>query len=284
MPLKRVALPEFSPMDYTQAAATAAFLEKRGFGGADAGIVLGTGLSGLANAVSGATRIPYAEIPGFPLSTVESHAGQLITGTISGKKVVAMQGRFHFYEGYDFRKATFPIRVMKHLGIQTLLLSNAAGSLNPMFRKGELMLLDDHINLLPGNPLIGPNDDRWGPRFPDMSRPYDPVLSKAAFGYAEEAGVRLHKGVYASVPGPNLETRAEYRFLRNIGADAVGMSTVPEVIVARHMDMKCLAISVLTDECDPDDLKPVSLEEIIHAAGLAEPGLNKLFKLLLQSV
>lgn len=271
-------------MDFDQAAEAAAFLEARGFGSVPVGIVLGTGLSGLANAITEKVEIPYSAIPGFPLSTVESHAGKLITGQLSGHPVVAMQGRFHYYEGYDFRKAVFPIRVLKHLGITTLLLSNAAGALNLSYQKGDLMLLDDHINLLPGNPLMGPNEDRWGPRFPDMGRPYDQELASKARAVAATLGVQLQTGVYVSVSGPNLETRAEYRFLRTIGADAVGMSTVPEVIVARHMNMRCLAVSVITDVCDPDHLMPVSLEEIIEAANLAEPSLNRLFSGLVTSL
>jgi purine-nucleoside phosphorylase len=271
-------------MTYESAIATAAFLEKEGVIQPDAGIILGTGLSGLPGFISHPLEIPYSAIPGFPLSTVESHAGKLIYGDLAGKKVVIMQGRFHFYEGYDFVKATFPIRVLHATRIRVLMLSNAAGSLNPDFHKGALMLLDDHINLLPGNPLIGPNDDRWGPRFPDMGHPYNENLNAMAMRCAAELGVTLHKGMYAAVPGPNLETRAEYRFLMKIGADAVGMSTVPEVITAHHMGLPCVAVSVLTDECDPDHLVPVSLQEIIQAAQTAEPNLNNLFLLMLKNI
>jgi purine-nucleoside phosphorylase len=269
-------------MNYESANTTAAFLKLQGVHNPDAGIVLGTGLSGLARSIEQPLEIPYTSIPGFPLSTVESHAGKLIYGTLAGKKVVVMQGRFHFYEGYDFVKATFPIRVLHATGIRVLMLSNAAGSLNSDFRKGDLMLLDDHINMLPGNPLIGPNEDRWGPRFPDMSHPYNENLNALAVRSAGELGITLHKGVYAAVPGPNLETRAEYRFLMKIGADAVGMSTVPEVITAHHMGLPCVAVSVLTDECNPDHLVPVSLEEIIRTAQTAEPNLNNMFRLMLK--
>ena len=225
--------------------------------------------------------IPYERIPNFPVSTVESHKGQLLLGTLSGKEVVAMQGRFHFYEGYSMQQLSFPVRVMKLLGINTLLVSNAAGALNPEYKKGELMLLDDHINLQGDNPLIGKNEDFFGLRFPDMSAPYDKDLQNRMLAAASELGIKLHTGVYAAVPGPMLETRAEYRYLRRIGADVVGMSTVPEIICARHMNMRCLAISVITDECDPDHLQPVTLEEIIAVAGTADKKLSELFKALL---
>ncbi len=238
------------------------------------GIVLGTGLGHLADAIDVATSIPYDEIPGFPLSTVESHSGRLLVGTLGGKAVVAMQGRFHLYEGYSAQEITFPIRVMKALGVDTVVVSNAAGGLNPLYRRGDLMLIEDHINLQGANPLIGPNVDAWGPRFPDMSDPYTKDLREIARAVALEKGIRLHEGVYAVVTGPNLETRAEYRFLRQIGGDVVGMSTVPEVIVARHMGMRAMAISVVTDECFPDCLAPVSLPEILEAANEAQPKLT----------
>jgi purine-nucleoside phosphorylase len=238
----------------------------------------------MGNSIHNVVEIPYSEIDGFPLSTVVSHCGNLLFGELAGKSVVAMSGRFHFYEGYDFRKATCPVRVLKESGISVLILSNASGALNPAFRKGDLMLLNDHINLLPGNPLIGPNEERWGPRFPDMSHPYDKQLAAHAECAALGLNIRLHKGVYASVPGPNLETRAEYRFLRTIGADAVGMSTVPEVITAHHMGIRCLAVSVITDECDPDNLHPVSLQEIIAAATAAEPALNRLLTKVIEKI
>jgi len=260
----------------TAAKETALFLKQRGFIDPEIGIVLGTGLSGLSSLIDDKHEVSYEEIPGFPVSTVESHAGKLLFGTIQGKTVVALQGRFHFYEGYDFIKATFPIRVLKELGIRNLILSNAAGALNPDFKKGSVMLVTDHINMLPGNPLIGRNEEEWGPRFPDMSEAYNNKSGTLALQCAAAAGIQLNSGVYVSVAGPNLETRAEYRFLRLIGADAVGMSTVPEVIVARHMGLPVVAFSVLTDECDPDNLKPVSLDEILKIAGEAEKDLTRL--------
>ena len=238
------------------------------------GIVLGAGLGHLADAIEVETAIPYDEIPGFPLSTVESHSGRLLVGTLGGKAVVAMQGRFHLYEGYSAQEVTFPVRVMKALGVETLVVSNAAGGLNPLYRRGDLMLIEDHINLQGANPLIGANVEAWGPRFPDMSDPYTRELREIARAVALETGIRLHEGVYAVVTGPNLETRAEYRFLRQIGGDVVGMSTVPEVIVARHMGMRAMAISVVTDECFPDCLAPVSLPEILEAANEAQPKLT----------
>ena len=227
------------------------------------GIVLGTGLGGLVSEIEIEKSIPYNFIPHFPISTVESHFGRLIFGTIKGLSVVAMQGRFHYYEGYSMQEITFPVRILKKLGVETIFISNAAGGLNPEYRQGDLMVIDDHINLQSENPLAGPNMESFGPRFPDMSQPYDPSLMEMAQEFARENEIRLHKGVYVAVNGPNLETRAEYRFLRQIGADVVGMSTVPEVIVARHMDLRVFAISVITDECDPDNLKPVDVEEII---------------------
>ncbi len=245
------------------------------------GIILGTGLHRLAEEMQIRESIPYERIPHFPVSTVESHKGQLLLGTLSGKEVVAMQGRFHFYEGYSMQQLSFPVRVMKLVGINILLVSNAAGALNPEYKKGELMLLDDHINLQGDNPLIGKNEDFFGLRFPDMSAPYDKDLQNRMLAAASELGIKLHTGVYAAVPGPMLETRAEYRYLRRIGADVVGMSTVPEIICARHMNMRCLAISVITDECDPDHLQPVTLEEIIAVAGTADKKLSELFKALL---
>ena len=245
------------------------------------GIILGTGLHRLAEEMQIRESIPYERIPHFPVSTVESHKGQLLLSTLSGKEVVAMQGRFHFYEGYSMQQLSFPVRVMKLLGINTLLVSNAAGALHPEYKKGELMLLDDHINLQGDNPLIGKNEDFFGHRFPDMSAPYDKDLQNRMLAASSKLGIKLHSGVYAAVPGPMLETRAEYRYLRRIGADVVGMSTVPEIICARHMNMRCLAISVITDECDPDHLQPVTLEEIIAVAGTADKKLSELFKALL---
>ncbi len=237
------------------------------------GVILGTGLGQLAAAIEVEVAIPYDEIPGFPLSTVESHSGRLLIGHLGGKAVVAMQGRFHLYEGYSAQEITFPVRVMNALGVETLLVSNAAGGMNPLYRRGDVMLIEDHINLQGANPLVGPNVDAWGPRFPDMSDPYTKELREMARAVALEKGIRLHEGVYVVVTGPNLETRAEYRFLRQIGADVVGMSSVPEILVARHMGMRTMAVSVVTDECFPDCLAPVSLPEILEAADAAQPKL-----------
>ncbi len=244
--------------------------------GARVGIILGTGLGRLAAEIDARETVGYDEIPHFPLSTVESHDGRLIAGTLRGVEVLAMQGRFHLYEGYSAWQITLPVRVMAALGVETLLISNAAGGMNPLYRRGDLMLTTDHINLQGANPLTGANVDEWGPRFPDMSEPYDRTLRDAAEAAALERGIRLQQGVYVAVVGPNLETRAEYRFLRGIGADVVGMSTVPEVIVARHQGLRCLAISVVTDECFPDALEPVSIEDVLAAAGEAEPKLTQL--------
>ena len=242
----------------------------------DAAIILGTGLGGLAKTMTVEATVEYADIPGFPLSTVESHAGRLLCGTLSGKTVVAMQGRFHRYEGYSLAQATFPVRVLRALGAGTLIVSNACGGMHPLWAPADLMLIADHINLLGDNPLVGPNDARLGPRFPDMSEPYDRVLRVLARAVATELRLTLHEGVYVAVPGPNLETRAEYRFLRGIGADVVGMSTVPEVIVAVHGGMRVLGISIITDQCLPDALEPASLEKIIGVASRAEPNLTAL--------
>lgn len=255
---------------------TASFLQAKGITAPSTGIVLGTGLGNLAKLIDKEVIIDYAEIPYFPLSTVESHHGKLIYGTLAGEKVLAMQGRFHYYEGYSMQQIVFPVRVMKTLGIVRLLFSNAAGALNPDYRKGELMLIDDHINLLPANPLTGINFDQLGPRFPDMSCPYSPDLNNLILKQATTNKILIHKGVYAAVPGPNLETRAEYRYLRLIGADVVGMSTVPEVIACNHMGLPCAAISVLTDECDPDNLVPADIADILQTAGQAEEKLNQL--------
>jgi purine-nucleoside phosphorylase len=239
-------------------------------------IVLGTGLGGLASRIAVEASIDYADIPGFPLSTVESHAGRLLCGTLSGKAVIAMQGRFHRYEGYSLQQVTFPVRVLRALGAETLVVSNACGGMHPLWAPGELMVIADHINLLGDSPLIGPNDDRLGPRFPDMSEPYDGGLRVLARAVAAELGLPLREGVYVAVPGPNLETRAEYRFLRGIGADVVGMSTVPEVIVAIHGGMRVLGVSIITDQCLPDALEPASLDRIIAVAARAEPHLTAL--------
>lgn len=234
-------------------------------------IILGTGLGRLASQIQVTTSIPYNEIPHFPVSTVESHAGRLLFGTLSGKNVVAMQGRFHYYEGYSMQQIVFPVRVLKALSVNTLLVSNACGGMNPNFRRGDIMCITDHINLIGDNPLIGANDNELGPRFPDMSEPYTRSLIDVADTVALSKGIKMHHGVYVAVSGPNLETRAEYRFLRQIGGDVVGMSTVPEVITAVHMGMKVLGISVITDECFPDSLKAVEMKEILEAADMAEP-------------
>lgn len=248
------------------------------------GIILGTGLGGLAKEIDVATGVPYADIPGFPLSTVESHAGQLLLGHLGGKPVVAMQGRFHRYEGYTLEQVTFPVRVLHALGARTLIVSNACGGMNPLWAPGDLMLIADHINLLGDNPLVGPNDDRLGPRFPDMSAPYDPALRELARCTALELGLTLREGVYVAVTGPNLETRAEYRMLRTIGADVVGMSTVPEVIVAVHQGMRVLGISIITDQCLPDALEPADIGRIIETAGRAEPGLTRLIRRIVEQL
>jgi purine-nucleoside phosphorylase len=239
-----------------------------------AAIILGSGLGALGREIDVEATVDYREIPGFPLSTVESHAGRLICGTLGGKPVVAMQGRFHRYEGYTLQQVTFPVRVLRALGAQTLVVSNACGGMNPLWSAGDLMLIADHINLLGDNPLIGPNDDRLGPRFPDMSMPYDASLRTLAREVALSAGVTLREGVYAAVAGPNLETRAEYRMLRTCGADVVGMSTVPEVIVAVHGGMRVLGLSIITDMCLPDALEPASFDKIIGIANAAEPRLT----------
>lgn len=242
------------------------------------GIILGTGLGGLAKEIAQEIVIPYEQIPHFPVSTVESHHGRLIFGTLGGKTIVAMQGRFHYYEGYTMQQVTFPVRVMKFLGVDTLLISNAAGGMNPQFRKGSIMIITDHINLQGDNPLIGPNDDSLGPRFPDMSEPYSKALIALAEEVALDLKIRVERGVFVAVAGPNLETRAEYRFLRWIGADAVGMSTVPETIVANHMNMRVLGFSIITDECFPDALQPANVEEIIAVASATEPKLTAIMK------
>jgi purine-nucleoside phosphorylase len=247
------------------------------------GIILGTGLGALAKEVEVQHEISYADIPHFPVSTVESHAGRLLLGTLSGQKVVVLQGRFHYYEGYSMEQVVMPVRVMKLLGIKQLFVSNAAGGLNPEFAISDLMLIDDHINLLPGNPLIGPNDAKLGPRFPDMYAAYDPTLLARARAAAVALGqnATTQRGVYVAVPGPMLETPAEYRYLRTIGADAVGMSTVPEVIAARHLGLPVLAVSVITDLCYPGQLKPVVIADILAAAAVAEPRLTALMKAVL---
>jgi len=255
---------------------TTSFLKGRFVGRPEIGIVLGTGLNKLLNQVDIENTIPYADIPHFSAATVEFHKGNLVFGRLAGKSVVIMQGRFHYYEGHTMQQIVYPIRVMKMLGIDKLLLSNAAGAIDLTLEKGDLVLIDDHINLQSGNPLIGKNFDDLGDRFPDMSSPYDKTLNAALINTAAKIDINLRKGVYASVNGPNLETRAEYRYLKIIGADLVGMSTVPEVIAANHMKLPCAAISVVTDVCDPDNLQPINIQEIIEVAGKAEEKLSKL--------
>ncbi len=248
------------------------------------GIVLGTGLGGLVNEIEVEYNLMYSNIPNFPISTLEFHSGKLIFGTLKGKKVIAMQGRLHYYEGYSMQQITFPIRVMKALGIQRLFVSNAAGSLNSNFKKGDLMIINDHINLQPESPLRGHNDSEMGPRFPDMSEPYNRHLITTAMEIAKAENIICHQGVYVSVTGPNLETKAEYKYLRIIGGDAVGMSTIPEVIVANHMSVPVFAISVLTDEGFTEVLKPVSLEEILETAKTAEPKMTKILSQLISTL
>lgn len=261
------------------------YLRNNGGGTPDVGVILGTGLGrGFVTHIENKIEIPYAQIPHFPLATVESHQGKLVVGSIHNKRVIALQGRFHYYEGYTMQQVTFPVRVMKLLGVQHLLVSNAAGSLSSTSRKGDLMVIDDHINLQPENPLRGKNVDELGPRFPDMSAPYDKNLNQRIITIARQKGITLHQGVYVCVSGPNLETRAEYRFLQRIGADAVGMSTVPEIIVSNHMGLPCCAISVLTDDCDPDHLKQVDISEIISVANRAEPNLTTIFVELIRQL
>jgi purine-nucleoside phosphorylase len=248
------------------------------------GIILGTGLGGLVKEIEIIDEIPYDKIPNFPVSTVESHSGKLIFGTLGGKKVVAMQGRFHFYEGYDFKEVTFPVRVMKLLGINRLFVSNASGGVNPDYEVGEIMIINDHINLFPSNPLIGKNFDTLGPRFPDMSEPYDPQMIQKAQEIADKNGIRVAQGVYLGLTGPTLETPAEYRFVRIVGADAVGMSTVPEVIVARHMEIPCFAISIITDLGVPGKIKKVSVQDVIEVASRQEPKMTLIMKELIAAL
>ena len=261
---------------------TTQFLIGKGFENPEIGIALGTGLGQLVDHIEILASIDYSEIPNFPTSTVEFHSGKLIFGVLEQKKVVVMQGRFHLYEGYSLQEITFPIRILKALGIQKLFISNAAGAINLNFKKGELMLIEDHINLQGGSPLAFKNVSDFGERFTDMCEPYDFNLRQASIKIAEKLNITLHKGVYAAVVGPQLETKAEYRMIKLIGADAVGMSTVPEVIVANHLNIKTLAISVLTDDCNPDNLKPVNIAEIIALAGKVEPKMITIFKELIK--
>ncbi|NQZ44349.1 MAG: purine-nucleoside phosphorylase [Flavobacteriaceae bacterium] len=261
-----------------------AYLKNKGFEAPEIGIVLGTGLGQLVDHIEDAIEAHYNHIPFFPLATVEFHSGKLLYGTISGKKVVVMQGRFHLYEGYDFLDITYPIRVMHQLGIKKLFISNAAGAINLDYKKGELMLIEDHINLQGGSPLAFKNVAEFGDRFVDMSEPYDLKMRRHLEEIASENNIALKKGVYVSVVGPQLETKAEYRMLKTLGADAVGMSTVPEVIVANHLRLPIVAVSVLTDECDPDNLKPIDIQEIIAIAAEAEPKMITLFKELIRLI
>ena len=260
------------------------YLQSKGFDNPEIGIILGTGLGQLINEVDIIAQASYNHIPNFPTATVEFHKGKLIYGELAGKKVVVMQGRFHVYEGYSLQDVTFPVRIMEKLGIKTLLVSNAAGAINLDFKKGELMLIDDHINLQGSSPLAFKGVSELGERFTDMSAPYDADINSKIETIASDNGIKLHKGVYASVVGPQLETRAEYRMLKIIGADAVGMSTVPEIIVANHLGLRVSAISVLTDECDPDNLKPVNIQEIIEMANKAEPHMITIFKELIKTI
>ena len=260
----------------------AAVVRKRSSVRPDVAIILGTGLGGLAEQIDVEASISYEQIPGFPLSTVETHAGRLLLGRLGKRSVVAMQGRFHRYEGYGLAEVTFPVRVLHALGARSLIVSNACGGMNPLWAPGDLVLLSDHINLLGDNPLVGANDERLGPRFPDMSAPYDPELRTLARAAALDLGIVLREGVYLAVPGPNLETRAEYRMLRTMGADVVGMSTVPEVIVANHTGMRTLGISIITDQCLPDALEPADIGRIIATARPAEPSLTRLISALVE--
>lgn len=254
------------------------YLRERGVGQVDVAIVLGTGLGGLVQEIEVEHAWSYSQIPHLPVATVEFHFGKLIYGTLGGKRVLAWQGRFHYYEGYTMEQVVKPVRISRMLGAQALLISNAAGSLNPNMSRGSLMCLEDHINLFPESPLRGPNLDALGQRFPDMCQPYSADLSASLFDVARELEIPLYTGVYVGVPGPQLETRAEYRYLRTIGADAVGMSTVPEVIAAVHMGLPCAAVSVITDECNPENLAPFNLDEVVEVAKAAEPQLTRLFK------
>jgi purine-nucleoside phosphorylase len=263
---------------------TTDFLIQKGFHNPETGIILGTGLGQLVNHITIEAEINYSEIPNFPVATVEFHSGKLLFGTLEEKKVIVMQGRFHIYEGYSAEEVTYPIRILKALGINTLLVSNASGAINLNFKKGELMLVEDHINLQGGSPLAFKNVSDFGERFTDMCEPYDLDLRNKAIAIAKTNNINLHRGIYTAVVGPQLETKAEYRMLKIIGSDAVGMSTVPEVIVANHLDLKVLAISVLTDECDPDNLKPVNIPEIIELAGKAEPNMITIFKELIKNI
>ncbi len=263
---------------------TVEYLQNKGFDNPEIGIILGTGLGQLTNEINVINEVSYNHIPNFPTATVEFHKGKLIYGELQGKKVIVMQGRFHLYEGYDLWDVTYPVRVMHQLGIKKLLVSNAAGAINLDFKKGDLMLIEDHINLQGGSPLGYKGIEEFGERFVDMSEPYDVAMRNTISDIAIANNITLYKGVYASVFGPQLETKAEYRYLKIIGADAVGMSTVPEVIVANQLKIPVLAVSVLTDECDPDNLAPINVPEIIAVAGKAEPKMITIFKELIKQL
>ena len=263
---------------------TTEYLQEKGFENPEIGIILGTGLGQLLDFVEILKEVSYNHIPNFPTATVEFHKGKLIYGVLEGKKVIVMQGRFHIYEGYTLQDVTYPVRIMEKLGINTLLVSNASGAINLSFKKGELMLIEDHINLQGSSPLAFKGVSKLGERFTDMSQPYDNEINSKLKSIAKAHNITLHQGVYASVVGPQLETRAEYRMLKIIGADAVGMSTVPEIIVANHLNLKAAAVSVLTDECDPDNLKPIDINEIIAMANKAEPDMITLFKELIKNL
>ena len=263
---------------------TVSYLQHKGFENPEIGIILGTGLEELVNDIAILHEVSYNHIPNFPTATVAFHKGKLIYGILEGKKVIVMQGRFHLYEGYTLQDVTFPVRIMEKLGIKTLLVSNAAGAINLNFKKGELMLIEDHINLQGSSPLAFKGVEFLGERFADMSAPYDAGINSKFKAIAKAHNMKLHQGVYASVVGPQLETRAEYRMLKILGADAVGMSTVPEIIVANHLKLKVAAVSVLTDECDPEHLKPVKITDIIAMAGKAEPDMITLFKELIKQL
>jgi purine-nucleoside phosphorylase len=259
-------------------------LVNKGIRKSEIGVILGTGLGNMVSKMENKMSIPYAEIPNFPEATVDFHTGEFVQGTLAGKNILVMNGRFHFYEGHSLQEVTFPVRVMKGLGVETLLISNACGSVNPEFEKASLMIIDDHINMLPGNPLVGKNYPEFGPRILDMSRPYNPQLNGKIENIASALKINLHKGVYVAWTGPSLETRAEYKFIRIIGADVVGMSTVPEVIVANHMGMKVAAIAVITDLCDPENLEPLNMNEVIRNAAKAEKDLSRIFEALISEL
>jgi purine-nucleoside phosphorylase len=262
----------------------AGFLRAKGFGAPKTGLILGSGLDQIADQLAEPISVPFGEIPHFPVSTVGFHSGHLVSGTLAGRSVAVMRGRVHFYEGYSMQAVAFPVRVMRALGVQTLVVTSAVGGLHPLYREGDLVAVVDHINLMGDNPLIGPNEEELGPRFPDMSEPYDRALCELAVGSALREGITLHKGVFVGVAGPNLETRAEYRFLRMIGADVVGMSVIPENLAAVHGGMNVLALCVVTDMCLPDVLQATDVNKIVATASRAQPQLNKIITGVLASM